>query len=196
MLTFRPPCPEAIREFLAQQRELPLSYNPEGMTRGPAPGDFTVHHVRHRLGAGVDVFERARAALRSWTPFRQRWVRLDPVAAEPAVGTVVAITARVGPCWWANACRVVYQIDEGGPLRQFGFAHGTLPGHALRGEERCCVQMAEGGEVSYDLLAYSRPRHWLAWLGYPLSRVVQRRFAVGSAAALRAAVGAFAELRQ
>ncbi|HLJ93673.1 MAG TPA: DUF1990 domain-containing protein, partial [Gemmataceae bacterium] len=192
MLTFRRPGPETIREFLAQQRELPLAYSPEGMTRGPAPGSYNLHQMRHRLGAGVDVFERARTALRSWIPFQQSWVRLDPVDAELKVGTVVAITGRVGPCWWLNACRVVYQIDEDGPPRRFGFANGTLPGHALRGEERLCVELAEDGEVFYHLLAYSRPRHWLAWLGYPLLRVVQRRFAEGSAASLQKAAGVLA----
>lgn len=187
-MTFRSPSPDRIRAFLEQQRELPLSYGPEGMTRGPAPRGFTVDHRRHRLGTGDDVFERACAALRSWSQFRQGWVRLEPTAVEPAAGAVVAIIARVGLCWWANACRVIYVIDEAGPPRRFGFAYGTLAEHAVRGEERFCVELGEDGAVWYDLLAYSRPRHWLAWLGYPFSRRMQRRFAVGSAAALEKAV--------
>jgi phosphatidylserine/phosphatidylglycerophosphate/cardiolipin synthase-like enzyme len=35
-----------------------------------------------------------------------------------------------------NLCRVVYVIDEpDGPIARFGFAYGTLPGHAVAGEE-------------------------------------------------------------
>jgi uncharacterized protein (UPF0548 family) len=186
MLTFRPPRPDAVRAFLARQRDLPLSYAPAGMTRGPAPAGYTVDHRRHRLGSGPEVFERACAGLRAWAQFRLGWVRLEPADAALAVGVVVAIIARVGPCWWANACRVVYRIDEV-PCR-FGFANGTLAGHAERGEERFCIELADDGSVWYDLLAYSRPRHWLAWLGYPLSRALQHRFARDSTAALERAV--------
>ena len=32
--------------------------------------------------------------------------------------------------WWLKACRIVYVVDESGPISQFGFAYGTLPGHA------------------------------------------------------------------
>ena len=30
--------------------------------------------------------------------------------------------------WWLNACRIVYVVDEAGPITQFGFAYGTLAG--------------------------------------------------------------------
>jgi hypothetical protein len=44
--------------------------------------------------------------------------------------------------------------------------------------------------VWYDLLAFSRPGHWLIWLGYPCIRRLQRRFALASLAAMVRAVGA------
>jgi uncharacterized protein (UPF0548 family) len=43
--------------------------------------------------------------------------------------------------------------------------------------------------VWYDVVAFSRARHPLARLGYPLARRVQRRFARESAEAMRKAVG-------
>ena len=76
-------------------------------------------------------------------------------------------------------------IEEHGPVESFGFAYGTLPGHALSGEERFTVvwDRAEGS-VWYDLLAISRPSR-LAWrLGYPLVRRIQRRFAPASLLAM------------
>ena len=39
----------------------------------------------------------------------------------------------------------------------------------------------------HDLLAFSRPGHPLAWLGYPWTRSQQRRSARGSMAATQAA---------
>ena len=42
--------------------------------------------------------------------------------------------------WWLNACRIVYVVDEAGPVTKFGFAYGTLPGHAGTGEERFLVE--------------------------------------------------------
>jgi uncharacterized protein (UPF0548 family) len=42
--------------------------------------------------------------------------------------------------------------------------------------------------VWYDIFAFSRPRQMLDKLGYPLSRLLQRRFAEGSKAAMFQAV--------
>jgi uncharacterized protein (UPF0548 family) len=58
-----------------------------------------------------------------------------------------------------------------------------------RGEERFSVEYhREDDSVWYDLLAFSIPLHWLAILGYPLSRAAQRRFATDSKAAMLRAV--------
>jgi uncharacterized protein (UPF0548 family) len=81
-------------------------------------------------------------------------------------------------------------VDEAGPVARFGFAYGTLPGHAESGEERFLVEWDRTGDaVRYDVLAFSRPRHPLARLGYPLTRRAQRRFARDSAAAMLRAAG-------
>jgi len=100
-------------------------------------------------------------------------------------GSTVAILAGGGPLWSLNACRIVYAIDEAGPPVRRGFAYGTLPAHAVRGEERFVIEWSpDSDEVSYDLLAYSQPG--TAWLraAAPLLRMVQRRFARGSLAAM------------
>ena len=46
------------------------------------------------------------------------------------------LLARALGLWVLNACRIVYVIEEDGPLRRFAFAYGTLPEHAESGEER------------------------------------------------------------
>ena len=56
------------------------------------------------------------------------------------------------------------------------------------GEERFTVAWHEDDAVWYDILAFSRPNHFLARLGYPLVRRLQKRFARDSAAAMKRAV--------
>jgi uncharacterized protein (UPF0548 family) len=120
--------------------------------------------------------------------FHLGWVQLCWPDAPIEPGTVVGILAWAGGLWWLNACRVVYVLDEPGPPRRFGFAYGTLADHAETGEERFTVEWRDDDSVWYDLLAFSRPRHWLARLGYPLTRRTQKRFALDSLAAMTAAV--------
>ena len=59
------------------------------------------------------------------------------------------------------------------------------------GEERFPVEWDnEDDGVWYDILAFSRPRHFLARLGYPYARKLQKRFARDSSAAILRAVKA------
>ena len=70
-------------------------------------------------------------------------------------------------------------------------ALSTLPGHAESGEERFLVEWDRTtNAVWYDILAFSRPRHPLARLGYLFTRRTQKRFARDSVAAMLRAVGA------
>ena len=146
-------------------------------------------HTRIKLGEGEAVFRAAKAALGRWDQFRLGWVEAWPPEAPIRVGEVVGIVARCLGLWWLNACRIVYVVDEEGPVTRFGFANGTLPGHAEAGEERFLVEWDRAsGEVWYDILAFSRPHRLLTRLGYPYMRRVQKRFGRESAAAMVRAV--------
>ena len=89
---------------------------------------------------------------------------------------------------------IVRTLDIGGDKQ---VPHLALPhednidapnGHAERGEERFLVEHdRRSGAVSYSVLAFSRPSHPLAWLGYPFARLLQRRFARDSREAMRRA---------
>ena len=195
MWHLREPSPDAVRAFLDRQAAEPLSYPSVGATRRepvPAPPGFDLDHNRVRLGEGRAVFEAARAALERWEMFPAPWVRIEPgfrvdaEAGPPPIrqGTVVAVVARALGLWWPSAARVIYTIDETEPLRRFGFAYGTLPGHVERGEKRFSVELRPDGSVWYDILAFSTPRYWLVRLGYPLARRLQRRFVRDSLAAM------------
>jgi uncharacterized protein (UPF0548 family) len=119
------------------------------------------------------------------------WIGVFPTDAPIEVGTTVAVLARHHGFRSLNACRIVYLIDEDdGDVRRCGFAYGTLPEHAERGEERFTVEWRrDEGSVHYDLYAFSRPNHLLARIGHPLARRLQRRFARDSIGAMLRAAG-------
>ena len=189
MLSLRKPSAEKLREFLAAQSKLDLTYPAVGATAAVPPAGYVVDRTRVKLGEGAEAFAAAKAALGRWEHFRLGWVETWPPDTPIKVGQVVAVLARNLGVWWLNACRIVYVVDEQGPVQRFGFAYGTLPGHAESGEERFTVEWHEEDDaVWYDILAFSRPRQLLARAGYPFARRLQRRFARDSAAAMRRAV--------
>lgn len=189
MLLLRRPTIETIRDCLATQAHLDFTYPTVGATASTPPPGYVVDRTRIKLGEGENVFAAAKAALERWDHFRLGWVEACPPNTPIKVGQVVAVLARSLGIWWLNACRIVYSVDEDGPVKRFGFAYGTLPEHAESGEERFLIEWDQAsGSVWYDILAFSRPRHLLAWLGYPWTRRVQRRFARDSAAAMAGAV--------
>lgn len=188
MLLLHRPSTERVRRFLDMQRPLRFTYPAVGNTAGRPPADYVVDHTRVRLGTGRHLFEQAQAALAHWRHFELGWLHAAPRPVPLEAGQVVAVAARWGLVWWLNACRIVYVIDEQQPCRRFGFAYGTLPDHVESGEERFLLEWDPSDDsVWYDILAFSRPRHWLARLGYPLVRRIQKRFARDSAAAMQAA---------
>src|SRR4051794_26888584 len=189
MMSLRRPSDATIREFLAAQAKLDFTYPAVGATASLPPAGYVVTHTRITLGQGEAAFRAARAALGRWDQFRLGWVEAWPPGAPIQAGGVVGGVARCLGVWWLNACRIVYVVDEGGPVTRFGFANGTLPGHAETGEERFLVEWDRAsGEVWYDILAFSRPHAFLARLGHPYTRHVQKRFGRGSAAAMARAV--------
>jgi uncharacterized protein (UPF0548 family) len=189
MLTLRKPTLELIRRFCEQQSRLDFSYAAVGATARAHPPGFARNHTRVRLGTGKQVFEAARQALRDWRQFRLSWVEVWPPAAPLEAGAVVAVLARLGCFWWLNSCRIVYAVDEAGPIHRFGFAYGTLPAHAARGEERFLIEWNRNDDsVWFEILAYSQPNHFLTRVAYPWVRLTQRRFGREAVAAVRAAV--------
>jgi uncharacterized protein (UPF0548 family) len=190
MFLLRKPSPSTIQAFLAAQERHDLTYRAVGATLTAPPPGYVVDHTRVRLGAGAEVFGAAKAALGRWEQFRLGWLEVWPPQAPLRQGQAVAVLARAAGLWCLNACRIVAVVDEAGPAPRFVFAYGTLPDHAATGEERFLIEWdRHGGGVWYDVLAFSRPRHVLARLGYPCLRLAQRRFGRESAAALRRVVG-------
>jgi uncharacterized protein (UPF0548 family) len=178
MFFFTEPSSSKILEFIAAQRDLPFSYQTVGATNGQLPVGYTIDHNRVQLGQGRGFYERAVQGLKEWKQFDLGWVTIVPEGVEIQVGATVAVKARALGTWSLSAARVVYLIDEDGPVKRFGFAYGTLPDHVETGEERFTVEWHENDDsVWYDILAFSRPQHPLIKLSSPLTRMLQKRFA-------------------
>jgi uncharacterized protein (UPF0548 family) len=193
MLSLHRPTKETILAFLTAQAKQNLTYDSVGATATNPPAGYVVDHTRIKLGAGEKVFIAAKAALQRWQQFSLGWLEASPDDTPIEKGQEVVIVARSIGLWWLNACRIVAVVDENGSVQRFGFAYGTLPNHAGSGEERFLVEWNQQDDsVFYDILAFSRPQHFLAKLGYPWMRRMQKRFGRESAAAMCRVVSAVA----
>lgn len=184
----RKPSAETAGRFLATQVDLPFTYPDVGATAKSLPEGYDVDRTRLQLGEGETVYTAAISALKRWQQFRLGWVDVWPGDSPIRPREIVVVMGRSVGAWWLNACRIIYVIDENAPVSRFGFAYGTLPGHMERGEERFLIEFNHAdNSVWYEILAFSRPNHYLAKLGYPVVRRFQKRFGrYSSAAMLRA----------
>ncbi len=190
MFTLFEPSENEIENFLAAQRDLPFSYEEVGASQDEIPSGYPINHRRVQIGNGADVFASAKNAIRNWTMYRLEWTRLFPADAPIAVGGVVCVIVNHRLCWSINPCRIIYLTEEsGGEIVRYGFAFGTLPGHSEEGEERFTVEWNRADDsVWYELLAFARPHHILALVGFPFVPLFQKKFARDSGCAMREAV--------
>lgn len=188
MFTVLEPSQGRIEEFLAAQQELPFSYAEVGASQStspPSPPGYTISLHRIQLGVGARCFASARAALQSWAMYGLGWTRLYPAEAPVEAGQVVCVVVSHGFCWSLNSCRIIYLVQEQGEIESFGFALGTLPGHAEAGEERFAIEWRRADDsVWFEIFSFARPQHVLARLGFPLVRLFQRRFAADAQRAM------------
>lgn len=185
------PSEEFVRQFIASQQDLSFAYPQVGATKNEilhTPEGYKVDHNRTRLGDGEKTYQRAVSALRSWQQFDLGWVTIVPPGKPLEVATTVAVQTKTFGFWSLNAARIVYVIDERQTQNaRYGFAYGTLPDHVERGEERFTVEWQADDSVWYDIYAFSRPRHPLARLGFPVTRMLQKQFVRDSLAVMKAA---------
>ena len=185
MFLLHRPDEEQIRKVLAAQRDHPFSYPNAGITGRAAPPRYNIDHHRIKLGEGRTVFTKAIEAIKRWEMFNIGWLHLCWSDAPIEAGSIVAVLAHHLGFWSLNVCRIVSVIDEDGERRRYGFIYGTLPDHAERGQEQFVVEwVRKDDSVWYDIEAFSRPNQLLARLGYPVARLLQKRFARDSMAAM------------
>ena len=145
-----------------------LTYPEVGATAATLPAGYSHVRVERRIGTGRDRFEQAAEAVMRYGMLRGAGVRVTATTEVAQVGTDVL--GRLGP--FAAPCRVIYVIDE--PHRR-GFAYGSLPGHAVSGEEMFGVRYDPADDAVYsEVVAFSRPATWWSRLGSPVLSLAQR----------------------
>ena len=125
-------------------------------------------------------------AFEEWKQFDLGWVRVANPMAGMKVGQIVAVEVQALGLWSLNLSQIVSVTVD---AEAFGFIYRTTPHHAEEGEERFLLTFdPASNEVNYELEAVSRPQHWLARLGYPVTRALQHKFARDSHRRMRDAV--------
>jgi uncharacterized protein (UPF0548 family) len=189
LISARRPSDATIAEFLGRQAKARFSYAEVGASRGDPPAGYAIDCHTATLGTGAATFQRSRDAINRWAMFDVDWAEVHPRGCPVSSDINVAVLARVLGLWYLNACRIVYLIDETGPVETYGFAYGTLADHAEKGEERFTVAWDHAEDsVRYEQFAFSRPSHLLTRINYSLARTVQKRFARDALAAMTRAV--------
>jgi uncharacterized protein (UPF0548 family) len=185
------PDEKTVQRLIDEERSHEFSYPEVGASRVAGPPGYNIDHNRVRLGEGHDTLTKGIAGLHGWKMFELDWIELIPKGAPIAVGVTVGLLVRHLRFWSLNATRIVYTIEECDTIERYGFAYGTLPGHAECGEERFTIEYHRADQtVWYDVFAFSKPRHILARAGYPISRFLQKRFARESLKAMLNSVNA------
>ena len=147
---------------------LSLTYAAVGATATQMPDGYRQMRADRFIGTGRGRFEQAAQAVMSYGMLRGAGVRVQATSEVARPGTDVL--GRLGP--FHAPCRVVYVIDE--PDRR-GFAYGSLPGHAVTGEELFAVRLDPADDGVYaEVAAFSRPATWWARLGSPVLRLAQQ----------------------
>jgi len=184
LFLFRPGTP-AIQRLLNECEHASFSYKAVGSTRTVPPAGWRINHMRRLIGIGSAAHARAVAALFSWQLLAIEGLEVFPSAATLQPNTSVAILSRHFGVWSLDFCRVIYVLrdepENDGALLRTGFAYGTLPGHAVRGEEIFSIEWHPATqEVWYDIYSFSLPATPLVRLIGPIARATQRRFARAS----------------
>jgi uncharacterized protein (UPF0548 family) len=152
----------------AALRAARLTYPEVGATARTLPGEYRIIRRTARLPAAG--FEAATRDLFGWRVHERAGLRVAASDARVSPDAVVVLRIGIGPLAVRAPCRVVYVVDE--PARR-GFAYGTLPGHAERGEEAFVLERQDDGTTIFTITAFSRPATLLARCAGPLGRRVQ-----------------------
>ena len=172
--------------MLVKARSEAPTYAEIGATRDEMlPAGYRHDRYEAALGRGAEVYDASVRALRSWQPQRGAGVEVVPSDALVEERETVLLLIEVGVLRAVAPCRVVYVVEEPGC---FSFGYGTLPGHPERGEVAFTIRLDPSGNVTFEVVSFSRTVDPFARLGTPLTRRLQTRVTRGYLTALQAAV--------
>jgi uncharacterized protein (UPF0548 family) len=170
----RPSAAERQR-LLESAQQADVTYDHIGSTLEPERWPDRRPRARSRvLGHGDETFALAVARLNTWAPQRALGAAVFPEGIRPTLDATLLVELRLGPLTVVVPDRVVAVVDEPG---RWGFAYGTLPGHAERGEESFLVTLGDDGTVTGTVTVDAVMGTLAARLATPVVYGIQR-FAV------------------
>ncbi|MBF0193067.1 MAG: DUF1990 domain-containing protein [Magnetococcales bacterium] len=192
MFSIIKPSAHKISSFIKSQINKPFTYDEVGISRdGPLQANhplskhYKLINRQFNIGEGEKSFELAKKAFIKWGMFDLEWVNVK--SSTPMIeNSLVGIVSHVMGVWSVNVCKIIYLVDEDGPIVRFGMGYGTLPGHAICGEERLSVAFCrETGSVSFEIFSFSTESQLIAKISSFHLRNLQDRFAKDSAQRMR-----------
>ena len=164
--------PEEIGRALDEARAAEVTYDHVGSTLAPDQWPDRSPYIRQRvLGLGPEDFAAATERLRAWAPQQGIGATVYPPDAPIELGTTIVVELRRGPVAVLVPDRIVAVVDE--PQR-FGFAYGTLPGHAETGEESFLIELTDEDVVTGTVSVDASPGTLPARLATPAVLRIQR----------------------
>ena len=153
-------------------------------TLATAPFGYRLDRYSCVLGRGDQVFDAAADTIRQWQV--QKGSGIVVLAdGPPHVGQVVAMSAPLPIGYIDLACRVVDVVDSSD---RYGFTYGTLSVHPEQGEESFTVIRQSNDDITFEIVAASRPRNPLARALPPIARRLQRAATARYLDAMKAAI--------
>lgn len=188
MLSLIKPSNETCEMILAIARSDDFNHSHLGCLKTETPRGFNRDQCRNRLGTGQAVWDAAVESFNQWRFMPSSMVEIKN-AGPIELNRVVGVLVKVFVVWSFNPARIIEVHGSSTPsstgTSTFGFTYGTVRGHVEAGEERFLLTWDHvSNEVFYELEAVSRPKHFLAWLVYPYSRILQARFRKESCASV------------
>jgi len=151
---------------------------------------YAIDETKILVGTKGDIdYEKAKRALKSWRQFQLGWTEVD-ANTEVRKGNGVCVLIHPLPrVWVQNPLEISYVIeDEKKRKKTFSFAHTTLHGHLLAGEEKFTVEKEEDERVYFKVETFSKADHILAKVTYPAVRALQKIFGAHAGLEMKKAV--------
>ena len=151
---------------------------------------YAIDETKILVGTKGDIdYEKAKRALKSWRQFQLGWTEVD-ANTEVRKGNGVCVLIHPLPrVWVQNPLEISYVIEEEKKRKKtFSFAHTTLHGHLLAGEEKFTVEREEDERVYFKVETFSKADHILAKVTYPAVRALQKIFGAHAGLEMKKAV--------
>ena len=159
---------------------------------------WSIDRTRAQVGSGRDDYNTAVSALLNWRHFNFDWAFTNAPAIKNNAAVVVIAQSLL--LWSMNPLRITAvtknknrKINEQSSGKQkkqtcchTSFAHTTVAGHQISGEERFTVEWNKNtNSVWYEVYTISKPATCIATLAQPLLRFYQRQFVAQSILAMK-----------